>query len=307
MFARPHRFAHRYEVITDGATPYGELDNGQVMMHVCTGKAPEVPKAADPGQAELLSKCWAAAPSDRPNFDQIAEAAQHGWQERQAGGTGGAKGTAVAAIAAAYTIPRSGAVASRAPRAGSTPGQVSAETRVAVDEQGGEQATAPVRDAQGYAAPSSIKPSRAPAHDGVGMSAPEPKRDANGYATPLSATSEALLTPKRDADGYAAPSTAAGSPFGAAVSRALVGPERDGDGYAAPRAHATAMGGLSSAANQHQPPSRDADGYAAPRGAGSKAGTAPAHGGAGEPPVPRLMTLRDSDGYAVARGAAAGE
>ena len=172
MSARADRPARRYEVITDGATPYGELDNGQVMVHVCTGRAPGVPEAADPGQAKLLSKCWAVAPGDRPTFEEIAEVAQRGWQANDNEAEGAAD-TAIAAIAAAYAIPRSGAVAS------------------------------PRRDSGGYAAPRSA--GRTPANDArVGVKL-EPKRDADGYATPLSSAPEVASEPNRDADGYAAP------------------------------------------------------------------------------------------------------
>lgn len=63
-----------YEVFTDGATPYSDMNNNLVLIRVKGGyrlPCPEgCPKAA---HHKFMSNCWAAMPEDRPTFQSLAE------------------------------------------------------------------------------------------------------------------------------------------------------------------------------------------------------------------------------------------
>jgi hypothetical protein len=56
-----------------GARPYSGLSHAQVMYHVTSGQKPELGRSAPAPLRELYQRCTAAAPEQRPGFDDICE------------------------------------------------------------------------------------------------------------------------------------------------------------------------------------------------------------------------------------------
>jgi hypothetical protein len=56
-----------------GARPYSGLSHAQILYHVTSGQKPELGRSAPPHLQQLYQRCTAAAPEQRPAFDEICE------------------------------------------------------------------------------------------------------------------------------------------------------------------------------------------------------------------------------------------